>query len=988
MELTATPLGRDTTFGFLDGAQPAPRLHHPRLIANEAGDTMLRAILHELRVSSSFVFSVAFVTPGAVATLKQALLDFRGSGTIITSTYLGFNSPEAFEELLALPGIEVLLLNGPAEAFHAKGYLFQQGTGTAAIIGSSNLTENALQRNHEWNVRFSALNGGDIVGQLEQAVDRQVARAEPLTREWIDRYREVWVRPASPSRRASHLIPGADTIWPNAMQREALEQIDLLRSGGARRALVVSATGTGKTILAALDVSRVKPRRMLFVVHREQILDRAIHEFQRVLGADADQFGKWSGTSRQSDRTYVFATIQTLSRPENLASIDAEAFDYVLIDEVHKAGADSYRRLLDHLRPAFLLGMTATPERTDAFSIFELFDYNLAYEIRLHKALEADMLAPFHYYGVTDYVDADGAVVDEVTDLARLVAPERVHHLLHAIDTYARHGVPIRGLMFCSRTQEARELSHRLNACTLRGQQLRTQVLTGEDSPADREAAVSRLEHGELDYLLTVDIFNEGIDIPTINQVVMLRQTASSIVFTQQLGRGLRKAAGKDYLVVIDFIGNYAANFLIPLALFGDTSLNKDSVRKALIEAREAGSIAGLSSVNFDEVSRERVFAALATVKLDSLVNLKQAYTDMASRVGRRPRLLDFARFDTVDAVLLANREKTYWRFLERIRQGAAPERSADRILRLLTHLILDGKRPHELILLQALIGGSELTKAEAATLLTARGCSADDQTLGSALRVLSQDFLPAKVAGDYLPAVEVVGDRIDRSAAFRDAWADPEFRAQVTDVIDTGLYLARHRHNWAATFRVGERYSRRDACRLLNWSTDQTSTIYGYKVDRETATCPIFVTYRKGTEVGVTVDYDDELLDPATMRWFTRSRRTLETGEVRAITSNAVALHLFVKRDDSEGTEFIYLGRARSRSPRADVMPDNKGGTVPVVTMELRLDAPVSRGLFDYLTSSKGSASPAAAPRSDIAYPPNPPVVPALALARTHVPG
>ena len=188
---------------------------------------------------------------------------------------------------------------------------------------------------------------------------------------------------------------------------------------------------------------------------------------------------------------------------------------------------------------------------------------------------------------------ADGEVIDDAADLAQLVSRERVEHVLAAIERYGQAGVPVKGLIFCSRNREAELLSALLNARTLRGRQLRTRALSGSDSIAEREAAVKALEDGDLDYLVTVDIFNEGIDIPRINQVVMLRQTQSSIIFTQQLGRGLRKAAGNDYLVVIDFIGNYANNFLIPVALFGDTSLSKDSLRRNLIEADEAGSIEG-----------------------------------------------------------------------------------------------------------------------------------------------------------------------------------------------------------------------------------------------------------------------------------------------------------------------------------------------------------------------------------------------------------
>lgn len=964
MELRAAH-SSDLTFGFLDRSQTSPRVHNPRLIANEGGDTMLRTIRHELRRADSFVFSVAFVTPGAIAALKQALLDFPGRGTIITSTYLGFNSPAAFDELLNLPGVEVLLLEGAAEGFHAKGYVFRQEHSATAIVGSSNLTEAALLRNHEWNLRFSALADGDIVHQLESAVERQRARAVPLTKEWVEAYRQTWRPPAappSPRPVVDGVVEPAAPVVANSMQVEALTAIDLIRARGERRALVVSATGTGKTILAALDVRTVQPERMLFVVHREQILDKAIGEFRRVMGIPGGEIGKLAGGRREMDRRYVFATVQSLTR--SLDDIAPDAFDYVLVDEVHRAGAESYRRIMDHLSPEFLLGMTATPERTDGFNIFGLFDYNVAYEIRLQKALEADMLAPFHYYGVTDYITSDGEVIDDATSLTRLVARERVDHVLRAVERYGQAGIPVRGLIFCSRNEEARQLSEILNRRTLRGRLLRTEALSGSDPVAVREAAVARLERGELDYLLTVDIFNEGIDIPAINQVVMLRQTSSSIVFTQQLGRGLRKAAGKDYLVVIDFIGNYANNYLVPVALFGDTSLSKDSVRQSLIEAEEAGSIAGLSSVNFDAIAREQVFKSIAQVKLDSMVALKAAFTELRNRVGGVPRLVDFARFDTADPVVLATREKNYWRLVAKFTRTPGPGVRQERLLNLLSGELLNGKRPHELVLLRALLERGRLTDGEVVDVLSAAGCTTTAEVVRSAVSLLTLEFFPAKTRPSYLPlAVEVDGG-VEVGPQLAVEWDDPEFRAHAGDVIETGLFLARHRHGWAQTLRVGRRYSRKDACRLLGFRRDETATLYGYKVDPFSGTCPIFVTYHKADDVESSVAYGDEFLDENTMHWFTRSRLTLDSKEVLSIVGREVDLHLFVKRDDAEGRDFVYLGTVTPHDARNDTMPTNQG--LPVVTMRLRLDAPVEPGLYDYLTAG---ATPEQATLADLGW-------------------
>lgn len=963
MERSLEQLRLDNSFGFFDRSVQSDQLFHPMLIANDGANTMLRAIRQELRRSLAFTFSTAFVTTSAIAMLKQVLLEFPGTGRIITSTYLGFNSPAVFRELLNLPGVDVFVYSDARGGFHAKGYVFEQAKSTTAIVGSSNLTESALLTNREWNLRFSALPDGDIVDQLRRAVDGQLATSTRLTKAWIDEYAAAYVPPTP--RSAVLRIDGGDgssrraagLITPNVMQSEALLEIQKLRNAGEQRAVVVSATGTGKTILSALDVRSFNPRRMLFVVHREQILDRAIEEFSRVLGAPDHEFGKFVGSRRELDRKYVFGTIQSLSTREALLDIPTAHFDYVLVDEVHRAGAGSYRALIDHLKPEFLLGMTATPERTDGFNVFELFDFNVPYEIRLQQALEEDMLAPFHYYGVTDFVH-DDQVIDDASQLSTLVAPERADHIISAIETYGHVGSPARGLIFCSRTDEARELVKRLNERTVHGRPLRTTALTGQDSMDVRESVVRQLEAGELDYIVTVDVFNEGIDIPSVNQVVMLRQTKSSIIFTQQLGRGLRKAAGKDHLVVIDFIGNYANNYLIPIALFGDNSLNKDSIRKKIMDAQESGAISGLSSVNFDEISRDRIFRSLAATKLDSIQNLKRTITELENRLNRPPALLDFARFDTADPVVVAGKRGNYWALLHALKKtnrGPTNEQSA--WLTFASSEILNGKRPHELLLLRALLDSPQhsLSIPEYHRLLTEKGTNADVKTVESAMRILRLEFFTEAERAKYgTPMVSASADDVTLSPSLvATATLDDEFAKHLNDVIDTGLFLTRHRYQWNGGLTAGQRYSRKDACRLLNWEKNEQSTMYGYKVDYTSQSCPIFITYHKKEDVSASTAYGDEFLNESTLHWFTRSRRTLHSGEVKAIVENRVPLHLFAKKDDAEGTDFYYLGKAHSSDPQQTKMQGSNNTSLDVVTMTLGMESPLERSLYEYLVGS-----------------------------------
>jgi superfamily II DNA or RNA helicase/HKD family nuclease len=986
----AALIENDTRFGYLDRHVESRRSVNPRLIVNNDSGTMLRALRDELRHASSFAFSVAFVTPRAIALLKQELVDFEGQGLIVTSNYLGFNSPLAFEELLALKSLGVDSRLHTSAAFHPKGYVFGYGDRVTAILGSSNLTEQALVANHEWNLRVSATRDSDLADQLDALVAAQIAESVELTQTWIRGYAEQYVVPkaaprvappttdlaiggtpmptsipfASLDQDAPHLVeprelpsvPAVEAIEvplaPNAMQVEALAEIANLRASGAKKALVISATGTGKTILSALDVRAFAPKRLLFMVHREQILDRAIEEFQRVLGEPRDQFGKFTGTSRQADRRYVFATVQTLSQESVLARIDPREFDYVLVDEVHHAGASTYQRVLSHLRPEFTLGMTATPERNDAFNVFELFDFNVPYEIRLGRALENDMLAPFHYYGVADATFDDGSTIDIEDGLDRLASRIRVEHILNALDTYTQAGLPPKGLIFCSRVDEAHALAAALNESSLRGRVLRTVALSGSSSTVEREEAVVRLERGDLDYILTVDIFNEGVDIPAVNQVVMLRQTQSSIIFVQQLGRGLRKLEGKDYIVVIDFIGNYANNYMIPIALFGDDSLNKESLRQHLVSAEERGVLPGLSSVRFDRVSQKRVLDAIAAARLDSLQNIRKAFDTLRTRLGRVPDLRDFYRFESADPIVVATARGNYPALAAKFTGNSSALGAVEsRLLTFLSSEAFDAKRPHELAVLRALIGHGPLSYVDLGAILRGDGLDASSSTIASAVRSLMLDFYTQQEQTRYVsPIAQRDGDLVRLTDSFlRSYGLNEAFASAVDDLTDTGLALIGARYDSAVPFTVGRQYTRKDACRLLGWTSNSSSTIYGYKVDKTTHTCPIFVTLHKSDHVSASTAYEDELLDRQNLRWFTRSRRTLASGEVDAIVNGRAVPHVFAKKDDAEGSAFYYLGRATPHEAVNSKMPGNSGESLDVVTMRLQFERPIESGIYDY---------------------------------------
>lgn len=586
---------------FIDKSFPSNKDLRPKLFFNDYKRRMNLAfeITKRLKECDYFEFSVAFISESGLAVLKQILLNLKEKGVkgrIITSTYLGFNAPKMFKQLLSFTNIEVRIFEQEHCGFHPKGFIFHTGDHRDIIVGSSNLTQTALESNQEWDLFFTSHENGELASQVSNEFDIQWELSTPLTNEWIESYKETYVKPVRPT-----LAQSSKTIKPNKMQEEALKSLKNLRDDNKDKALLISATGTGKTFLSAFDVRRFKPKRLLFVVHRRNIAEAALRSFKYLIPNVS--MGIFSGNTKETDSDFIFSTVQTIHKKEYREMFNRDAFDYIIIDEVHRAGAQSYQDIVDYFKPKFLLGMSATPERSDDFDIYEMFDHNIAYEIRLIQAMEYNLLCPFHYYGITD-MTIDGIEIDDKSEFNILTSELRVDYIIEKINEYGYSGDRIHGLIFCSRKDECEKLSQLFN---MRG--YKTIALTGDSSEEMRQKAIDSLESNDensLDYIFTVDIFNEGIDIPKVNQVVMLRPTESAIVFVQQLGRGLRKNDSKEYVVIIDFIGNYEKNFLIPVALSGQTNYNKDSLRQFVCE----GSLItpGASTIQFDQITEKKIY--------------------------------------------------------------------------------------------------------------------------------------------------------------------------------------------------------------------------------------------------------------------------------------------------------------------------------------------------------------------------------------------
>jgi superfamily II DNA or RNA helicase/HKD family nuclease len=947
--------------GFIDQNYNNTDVYKPKLLVNNVAnnENVLSSIIEDLNNCQEFFFSVAFITESGLATLKSLLWDLklRGiKGRILTSTFIQFNQPKVFKELLKIINIEVRLTN--LEGFHSKGYIFHNDNHYSLIVGSSNLTAHALKVNYEWNVKLTSHQNGEIINHFIKQFEDVWGESLKLTPQWIDHYEKTFVERDNfsefekvvdlPSEYRLNSLKEAIEITPNKMQQSALQSIQFVRDEGNNRGLVISATGTGKTYLSAFDVRRYSPKRMLFIVHREQILQKAKSDYQRILGGLSKDFGILSGTSKQSDVKYLFATIQTISKESVLTQFDPEEFDYILIDEVHRAGAETYLRVINYFKPTFLLGMTATPERTDNFNIYELFDYNIAYEIRLQEALEEDMLCPFHYYGVTDY-EYNGELIDDTVTLSKLVTEERVNHIMEKVHYYGHSGSSVKGLMFCSGKEEAKELSFALNQ-----KGFRTVALTGDDSQEERAIQVNRLENGLLDYIITVDIFNEGIDIPSVNQVVMLRQTQSSIIFIQQLGRGLRKHETKEFVTIIDFIGNYRNNYLIPIALSGDKSQNKDNVRRNM---KDTSYIRGVSTINFEEIAAKQVFKAINESKLTSLKVLKDAYLELKNRIGRVPYLIDFIRNNSIDPVVIVEEHMNYYQFLIKMKEEV-PNLSLyeQQFLTFVSQEILNGKRKHEIILLELLVTKGDTSNERFIEELQSVSCYVNNDTITSINRVFNLEFFTQSYKKKYgeKPIIHCEGNMYSLNNNIKQSLSsNGYFKSLTNDLLETARRKSeKYISNQALT--LYQKYSRKDSCKLLNWHNDESSTMYGYKPKHNT--CPIFITYHKDEDIDESVKYGDEFLNQKLIKYFTKSNRTLSSEEVKKIIyadEKNYDVHIFVKKDDYEGTDFYYLGKAHPNKATAEqtTMFDKNGKEIPVVTLELILEHSIEPKLYDYIT-------------------------------------
>lgn len=925
----------------------------PRLIYNNYKEHI--KVSHELELlfksCDSFELSVAFIADSGLAALKECfdyLRDHHIRGKIITSTYLGFNAPSMFKKLLKYENIEVKIFEG--KGFHPKGYIFHKKDQTDIMIGSSNLTQNALAVNQEWNLFFSSDTQKDIVLKVEEEFDKQWTHSISLTEEWIEEYQKVYVKPVR-----HETIKISKEIKPNYMQKNALGSLDDLRNNNKDKALLISATGTGKTYLAAFDVKAVHPKRMLFVVHRRSIAIKAMETFKTIIKDKS--MGLFSGGTKEINCDYVFSTIQTIYKPENRQLFPKEEFDYIIIDEVHKAGANSYQELVNYFKPQFLLGMSATPERSDDFDIYKMFDYNIAYEIRLQQAMEYDLLCPFHYYGITD-MTIDDHVIDDKSDFNLLVDEKRVDYVIDKINDYGYSGDRVHGLIFVSRKEEANRLSEMFNQ---RG--FNTCALTGEATEKQRQEAMDSLESnedGSLDYIFTVDIFNEGIDIPKVNQVVMLRPTQSSIIFIQQLGRGLRKNNEKDYVVVIDFIGNYEKNFFIPIALSGNTNFNKDNLRRFVSEGNLI--IPGASTIQFDEISKKRIFNAIDLARFNDIKYIKDSYKDLKAKIGRIPELEDFEKYGAIDVQRIFQNKSlgSYHEFLKKYEKDykVTFSKQKEDYLKFISTKLSSGKRVQELETIRlAIEKKANLMNCLKKEMQNTYNIIIPDIGYETIQNILTQNFATG-TGKDTYKDITIIDEHNNISSNFSKLLVNNEFKRQIIEVIDYAInqYKKEYSERYKDTdLCLYKKYTYEDVCQLLNWEKSLVPlNIGGYKYDEHTNTLPVFINYDKDENISDTIKYTDHFIDSQTLVAMSKSKMKLNSKGMEIFNKakeRNTFIHIFVRKnkDDKVSKEFYYLGQGNI----IDIKQETMANDVPVCEILYQLDQPVRQDIYDYIVNN-----------------------------------
>ena len=629
-------------------------------------------LINSLKQADSVDIVVSFLMESGVRMLLNELENALKRGAkirILTGNYLGITQPSALYLIKHKLGeqVDLRFYNEKNRSFHPKSYMFHYKEYSTIYIGSSNISRSALTSGIEWNYRFSSKTDPQNYEKFYNTfLDLFENHSVVIDEDELKRYSKDWHRPAVSKDldrydlQDNEITNNIALFEPRGAQIEALCALENTRAEGAKRALVQAATGVGKTYLAAFDSK--KYGRVLFVAHREEILKQAAESFKNV--RNSDDYGFFDGESKCTDKSVIFASVATLGRNEYLNDkyFAPDYFNYIVIDEFHHAVNDQYQRIVNYFNPQFLLGLTATPERLDGRNIYEICDYNVPYEISLKEAINKGMLVPFHYYGIFDETDYSKLHIvrgryDEKELNETYIGNVHRYELIYKY--YCKYGSR-QALGFCCSKEHAREMAKEFSSRGIPSVAVFSYA-SGEYTEK-RNVAIQKLKNGEIKVIFSVDMFNEGVDITSVDMVMFLRPTESPIVFLQQLGRGLRKYRGKEFLTVLDFIGNYEKAGRVRFLLEGKTDVQREGVHLS-----DALQFPDDCLVDFD-MKLIDLFAEMDRKHLKLKDQIINEYFRVKELLGKRPTRLDLFTYmddNIYESAITHSKDNPFKRYLE-----------------------------------------------------------------------------------------------------------------------------------------------------------------------------------------------------------------------------------------------------------------------------------------------------------------------------------
>jgi len=892
-----------------------------QFLTNYTETTFLDKIKDNLLHCKSFDFSISFIKKaGLVLLFKyiEAALERGCKGRIITSTYQNFTDIESLKSFYSLmcryPNFECHLdyesfhdSNYSTLGYHTKGYFFQFDNYCELIVGSSNITRHALLMNIEWDIVLQEGINSEVFRQAIKEFEDKWKATYPLDNEIINRY----------ANKLNFAIERWDMdydlsispIKPNFMQRKALKELNRYRALGTSRALVVAAAGSGKTYLAAFDALNFNPKRLLYVVHEGSILKKSLETFQEVFG-NSVSYGVYSGTSKECDADFVFATNITMSKTLELFRKDE--FDYIIIDECHHATAETYKKIISYFEPEFLLGLTATPERMDNQDVFGLFDQNVPYELRLRDAIINDLVVPFHYYGIRDkLIDYGLDSREERRMIAQLANSEHCEFIAKQIEMHRPQG-KLKALAFC------RNVTHARMMCEAMGEYYKTAYLTGRNDIGERIRAYNDLQsdNADLEILFTVDILNEGVDIPGVNMVLFLRPTESSTIFIQQLGRGLRKYANKPYVTVLDFIGNsYKRSVQIAFALssLAENFVVEKSLMASLV--RDNFTALGLSKygvkIEIDDLSKEEILQYIDKENFNNLKYLKQDYFNFKKYINSEfyPKHMDYLNNDCApDIIRFMNvrikgkKNYSYYNFLRSIEEENLPLFSEKQV-EFINYLsgLLPLVRTHEFEIVKCLLEGMQ---------------SIDSIDLALKEKIPGYHREELSHALRFMQFIKATSNEISL-----DVEIDDQLREYLDDLLEYGIVRYANDIGEETGFKLWYNY-RMDQVQLKLLKNPGYTAVGTYYYEDYVV---IFASLKKDLPEEDRRNYKDKFLQANLFQW--ESMNNLPMSDLTKLNRSSYA-HLFIRKVAEENgivLPFTYVGKGKLTNCRK---MDNGNGT------------------------------------------------------------